>query len=296
MWGEVKLLPKKKLVNGIEDHRFGDSKVAVVVIIGFYRPVPIRRRVYNFLTDIKRSNQDISVFILIDRIEKSDLQETVDGIYYLSVKNTLPLTMGFHSLTFAERKSSGWDKALFVFSKIFKEFQFVWFLEDDVYIPSADAFFHLHNKVVRNNQVEKDLVMAINLTNFDGHDGWNWGFLAKDKMRLPWFGSLVPSLGASRTLLRHCSEYVEKRSKGLFLEVFFPTIAAHSNLRIEIPEEFASSIVFSHPWSCDDVKKNPMRWFHPVKTDLKCPTYHQNISVTVTATATATATVKSINP
>lgn len=271
---DVKLISvsKKKLINGKEGFpEFGDSKVAICFINSWFRPVPIRRRMYNLLASIRKRDEKISVFILIDKIEKSQLQSTEDGVYYLSVKNTLPVTLGFHSLTFGQGQANGWDKAIFVFSKIFKSFEFIWFIEDDVYIPSAEVFFGVHNQIFRHKQVEKDLVIAMNLTNYDGSDidGWNWRFASMSNLSLPWFGSLVPAMGMSRALLKECSQHAESKSALAFLEVFFTTIAAHSMMRVLVPPEF-SSIVFDYPWKCDDFAKNPSNWFHPVKSILHC--------------------------
>ena len=56
--------------------------------------------------------------------------------------------------TVGTRKNvSAWDKAIFYFCRQAKRYAFVWFVEDDVFIPSTQAFNALHDLYAFTNDL-----------------------------------------------------------------------------------------------------------------------------------------------
>jgi hypothetical protein len=53
-----------------------------------------------------------------------------------------------------------WDKALFYFTKVSLSYEFVWFIEYDVYVPSLKAFLDVHKTAMHDRS---DLVVKDNI-------------------------------------------------------------------------------------------------------------------------------------
>ena len=101
-----------------------------------------------------------------------------------------------------------WDKALYFFTNVARDYSFVWFVESDVFIPSVQAFISLHELYSPSN----DLVTADNVHNFDGRlKDWPHWYLALDTLPLPWAKSMVCAMGCSRRLLSAVDEYARWR-------------------------------------------------------------------------------------
>jgi hypothetical protein len=132
-----------------------------------------------------------------------------------------------------------WDKGLYYFSCLNTLHEYVWFIEDDVFIPQKNTLINLDKKYS-----EADLLCANHRINPNGFIGT--GYTANNWIHwrdavgmsdLPWYNSMVCVCRISKKLLCAISNHVKSKGRLFFLEILFNTIAHHNKLTIlELPE------------------------------------------------------------
>ncbi|CAF1592328.1 unnamed protein product, partial [Adineta steineri] len=159
------------------------------------------------------------------------------------------------------KSCSAWDKALYYFSKVSTHYLFVWFIEDDVFIPSVQAFLSLHEVYSPSN----DMVTAALSYNRDGNINiWHWRKLST-AFAPPWANGMVCAIGCSRRLLSVIDEYARWRGQLTFIENLFHTLAIQDgNMKIVTPFEL-NTIVYRDTYTLEQIQRRPNNWWHPVK-------------------------------
>lgn len=171
------------------------------------------------------------------------------------------------------KNPSAWDKVFYYFTKINQnKYDYIWILEDDVFIPNNDTFFNIDNKYGH-----ADLLCKSNYNYIANKD--NLWCSAMNKYELPWYSSMVCCCRISNQLFIEIGKYVQDKGELFFIETMINTIANHKNLIIKIIEELQN--IFAKPiegyryryfykgqmiWMTKDipnVKKNYI--YHPVK-------------------------------
>ena len=85
-------------------------------------------------------------------------------------------------------------------------------------------------------------------------------------MELPWYQSMICAVQLSRNMLRVINQFAIERRHLFFVELFYVTLAMHSNLTVfQAPE--LQTILWRYIYTCNDIISNPFQWFHPVKND-----------------------------
>ena len=139
-----------------------------------------------------------------------------------------------------EKTPIAWDKALYYFAAhpTGKEYRHVWFVEDDVFLPTANSITDLDAKYP-----DEDLICNASSINETGSlDGWNWWHEAKKHFELPWSGGLMCVCRLSRPLLQSIDDYATQHIRLVFIELFFATLAQRNHLVVVNPEEFANVV------------------------------------------------------
>jgi hypothetical protein len=138
----------------------------------------------------------------------------------------------------------------------------IWFIEDDVFIPTTATIRHLDEKY----GLDADLICASNTIKKHGDDGVYWSQWPKIEGRidLPWAYSMICAVRVSPALLALVRDYAAAKGRLLFDEALFNTLALHNDLRVETPPELAN-ITFTFcefPYEkIDDV----LCLYHPVR-------------------------------
>jgi hypothetical protein len=261
---------------------------------------------YRLMKEIKKRNKNISVYIIIDSLDEDSIRETNHGIYFVALRSSVLFTLGYHSLGDIMNtgwKTQGWDKAMFFFTKIKTEYDFVWFLEHDVFIPSYEAFERVHNKSViilnddnfynRSGSIKKfkymnpneqkikkfqyDMISIFDLPTTIHTGGFGKG-IYENYFPSPHMWSLLTSLGLSRRFLNEIPEYIDQVKRFVFLEFYFSNMAKLHNFSILVLPELHTPSLRGKYITCADVEASPWTWFHPVKPatlgDLKSCTYY----------------------
>jgi hypothetical protein len=213
----------------------------------------------------QRIPSSIDVFIVVDDNTVTLPLIASSTLRFLQFNESVCTNDGFQKAsTFSGGKGcSAWDKALYYFSKVSIHHSFVWFVEDDVFIPSVQAFISLHELYSSSY----DLVTPGIMYNTDGHlGGWQHWSLAAQSFVLPWVGSMACAMGCSRRLLTLVDEYAQWRGQLAFIEFFFHILAIQdSRMKIVAPPELIT-IVYSQEYTFEAVQSRPNNWWHPMKT------------------------------
>lgn len=182
-----------------------------------------------FLTNIVG---DYTKFMLCDRSKN----EYTDGaIQFITLDDDICSAQGYKNSNYCVKKNpSAWDKAFYYFSVVDTSYDYVWFLEDDVFVSSIYAISNIDQKYGI-----ADLLCKGNGMNQDGHiDGWSHWSQIVDKHPLPWYISMICVCRISNALLQKIKEYVENNNTLFFLEAMPNTLAMHHNLTVINPIEF----------------------------------------------------------
>lgn len=160
-----------------------------------------------------------------------------------------------------KKNPSGWDKALFYCCEQLKDAEYVWFIEDDVFIPSIEALVALDIK-----SGDADLVCEKKDFYLDEIYWPHWE-QARGLLPEPWVKSLACMVRLSDNMLHAVKEYAAKHKRLAFIELMFTSIAVKKEFLIFTPTEL-STITWTWKkglWSFSDIQKNPNNFFHPVK-------------------------------
>ena len=217
----------------------------------------------------------IDVFIIVDDNSTQPLpvlQST--AVEFLTFNDSVCTTSGFFKSNQLESKQGclAWDKALYFFTNVARDYSFVWFVESDVFIPSVQAFISLHELYSPSN----DLITADNVHNVDGRlEDWPHWYLALDTLPLPWAKSMVCAMGCSRRLLSVVEEYARRHGHIVYIELIFHTLALqHPEMKVVTPAEL-STVVYRTDYAWEHITARPFNIWHPVKDLKQQPTWRR---------------------
>jgi hypothetical protein len=160
-------------------------------------------------------------------------------------------------------RSSSRDKSLYYFCKLSKiEYENIWFLEEDVFIPTINTISDIDEKY----KEYIDLLSPSNLVfneNLKDLKKWHWELVKKQiTLDPPYATSMSCAIRVSKKLLECINEYAEKYKNLFFCEVLFNTISLQNNLKVITPIEL-STIVYRKVWKDNEFNKNYL--YHPIK-------------------------------
>lgn len=215
-----------------------------------------------FLEEIKNKS-DIDVYILCD--DNSVLIPESD-ISILRYDNKFMKTTNYTHSTYVTTSNDilAWDKAIYHFCEIDTSYDYVFFIEDDIFIPTIESISYI------NNKYQDDLLCKGNI-GFKEDDNediskWHWKHL-KGTLQLPWYASMVCGIRVSKRLLQEIKKVINKVQNIPFIEGLFNTIAVHNGFSINTIDEF-KQICYSKT-DADYIKYidylQKGNWIHPIK-------------------------------
>lgn len=166
-----------------------------------------------------------------------------------------------NTVTYCKNRACSRDKALYYFCKLEKEYQYIWFIEEDVFIPSKTTIPYLDDKYKTGDLITSshDILQTTKT---------KWSFAKRafeefaDYCAPPYANGMVCAIRVSRMLMMFIEEYADFFNTLHFCEVLFNTLAMKNNLEIVISEEL-SSIEFQKVWKIDNIKQRYL--YHPIK-------------------------------
>ena len=224
-------------------------------------------------------------------------------IRFVQIKDSVCITTGYINMNYSIKKTpTAWDKSFYFFTYVKPEYHFVWFIEDDVFVPHVDAIWNIDQKhAVDGDLVEEtamDLLGRMNNRNDDPNNSkWIW-HKGKGKIDLPWYQGFLPACRLSRRLLFKIRDYVDGKFESViatksiaqpimitapgqslsmassvetgngqkrtlfFLEIMVNTICMHSGFNCKVIPELLT-IQYRMDWKYGNIIKNQL--YHPIK-------------------------------
>ena len=203
----------------------------------------------NFHPIIVVDDNKFDDYIINRSLIKIDDEEVIKKGYFLS------------TYLHFKKNPYGWNKALFYCCEILNDAEHVWFIEDDVFIPSIQALIDLDLKSGDADLVceKKDL--------FLDEIYWPHWEQARGLLEEPWVKSLVSMVRLSNNMLNAVKNYVAKNKQLVFIELLFTSLAVQNEMLIFNPKEL-STITWTWKkgyWTFRDISSLPNNFFHPVK-------------------------------
>jgi hypothetical protein len=200
------------------------------------------------------------IFIIVDN-NNFDLRSfinTYDNITFIKINNEKCELTGYKDLNFTVQKLiTGWEKALYYFSNEENIFDFVWFLEDDVFFYNEYTITKIDSKFTN-----EDLLSNHYMENIDGEKKtWHWNRI-NIEYKPPYYKGMMCCVRFSKKMINCINDYAYKYKTLFFLEALFPTIAIKNNLKYTVPSEF-HNIQYRHDFFKNDINDNNL--YHPVK-------------------------------
>jgi hypothetical protein len=209
---------------------------------------------YKFVKQLPYKN----IYICIDD-NNYNIPNYKNDLNIIKVDNQLCENEGFKgSVLYFKDKACARDKALYYFCRNNIEYDYIWFIEEDVFIPTTETLPKLDNKYK-----DADLLSAGNGIIYQREENWHWNYINQHiKFEPPYASSMICAIRCSKKLISCINEYVTKY-KDLFLdEAFFNTIALKNNLSVVTPIEL-STIHFRKDFNKKEFYRNNL--YHPVK-------------------------------
>jgi len=230
-----------------------DSKKNALCVI-FHKP---KLYYFNILNNIK--NYDIYVIIDDNSIDYSKLKKQFENITIIQMLNIFCKNNGYvNSNNIGVKKLiSGWDKALCYFSLINKKYDYVWFIEDDVFFYDETTIVNIDNKypsfdILSNCEFKEGI-----------YNQWLWRFI-KINLPKPYYSGMMCATRLSINVLKEIDKYAVKNKCLFFIEALFPTIVKYNNFTYFQPNEL-KTIKYRFDWNDKNVNKTNI--YHPIKDD-----------------------------
>jgi hypothetical protein len=212
-----------------------------------FRPTKIWCKFLNTFTRYK-------IIIIVDDTSFDLSNFSYDNITFVQIDDDICKRNGYINTNFLIKQISGWDKALYYFGK--KNFNYVWFLEDDVFFYNEQTIISIDEKY--NN----DLLSNSLFKNVNGDKStWHWKNV-NINFPPPYYNGMMCIVRFSKKMMQYIDEYAKKYHTLFFLEALFPTIAMKHKLTCSQPKEFFN-IIYRFNWKKHHIDQHSL--FHPVK-------------------------------
>ncbi len=164
---------------------------------------------------------------------------------------------------------SAWERGLYAFAVADRRHGHVWFVEEDVFIPTLDTLARIDDR-----HGAADILSDARIVSPEGdRSSWGWyRHVPEDILPPPWAWSMVCAVRLSRRLLdlvrdllaRHpeLAPHPDGTPRHFFIEYLFHILALHHGLAAVAAPELRG-VLFRHAWSAEEML--PGRLYHPVK-------------------------------
>jgi len=206
--------------------------------------------------DFLNSFNNYKIFIIVDDNNFDLSTFNYENILFIKVEDEKCILNGYIDSNFTLKKIiSGWDKALYYFGIEEKNYEFVWFIEDDV-------FFYNEKTIIQiDMQYTNEDLLCNSFKETNNKDGWHWHNI-NIEYPLPYYYGMMCIVRFSLKMMNCINNYTYKNKTLFFIESLFPTIAIKNNLKYNNPSEF-KNIFHKHIFEKKVINKNDL--YHPVK-------------------------------
>jgi len=155
-----------------------------------------------------------------------------------------------------KKTPTSWDKSLYYFCRLNTSYDFIWFLEEDVFVPNTNTLSNIDNKYKYD-----DHVLLPSNESYSNNPKWIHWYDKNNNIKM--YRSMVCAIRVSRKMLEMIDTFVEMNEKLIFIEMLFNTIAYWTNLKVQVISEL-TTIKWKHAYSIETIKGDHL--YHPVKS------------------------------
>jgi hypothetical protein len=192
-----------------------------------------------------------------------EFKNNYNNINFIQIEDEKCKMNGYIELNYICKKIvSGWDKALYYFGIENNKYDYIWFMEDDVFFNSEDTLINIDSQY--NND---DLLSSIYHENTNGNNfPWLWPSNIKHKYTPkylpPYYYGMMSVVRFSNKMLKYINVYARQHNTLCFLESLFPTLAIKNELKYNNPSQLIN-IFYRHDFKEENIDNNNL--YHPVK-------------------------------
>ncbi|MGD9656490.1 MAG: hypothetical protein AB7U61_02450 [Methylocystis sp.] len=267
-------------------------KAPNAIAILTYEPAQVDVETYS-----KLASADYDVFIVIDN-NKYEYAGVSTPVTFLKIDDFECINKGFKHLNpvitnRTKRGASAWEKAVYYFTCVDTFYENVWFIEDDVLIPTDNTLRHIDSLYPA-----ADIVSSLNIVRSEYNiSGWYWlKHIPIEKLPLPWAFSMVCAVRLSKKVLQAVGDFISRNKdfeiersraeeadfcfdnvswddffhtkadtpiKYFFIEYLFHTIALHKNLKVTVAPELQHILAARDRGKVVEIHEECL--YHPVK-------------------------------
>lgn len=201
------------------------------------------------------------IVIIIDdnTFDTTEFINTYENITFVQIDDEKCKLTGYVDSSFMtlEKLISGWDKALYYFGIENTNYDFVWFIEDDVFFNDENTLLNIDSKYIDDDLLSNQFYEKSDTNVYY----WHW-YRLNINFDLPYYKTMVCAVRFSKNMMKSMNDYALAHNTLFFIEAFFPTICVKSNLKYSNPSEFFE-IHWRHEFEKENI--NSVNLYHPVK-------------------------------
>ena len=207
------------------------------------------------------------IFIIIDDndLDISKLVSEFKNIKFIQINNNDCIENGYmNSNLFINKNVNGWDKAIYYFSIVNNNYDYIWYMEDANFFYNEDVLNKLNDKYEKVDLITSKIDGILENFNYKAWPNWHLALDYIHNIELPYYHNMSSAIRVSKKILNIISDYVNNNKTLFFIEVLFITLAIKNNLSIVYPEEL--NINYANIWDgLDNSNINKSYIYHPIK-------------------------------
>lgn len=207
------------------------------------------------------------IYFIYDNVSfiLSEYFKSFTNIKFISIQDFDAIQAGYsysHSSNFmkyylkTKRICFSLDKALYYFCELNETYDQVWFIEDDVFVPSIHTLQYIDTKYDTIDLLCERLEYLS-----DSKKSEHW-FDVINYLSMPLYKSMACAQRMSKSVLHLIKQFAKQHTRLCFHEIMITTVSHQNNLSIKVIPEL-KGILWRHDWKSMDIHQNGL--FHPVK-------------------------------
>ena len=180
------------------------------------------------------------------------------NVNIIQINNDECKSNSFTYVGFKHMEVSGWDKALYYFSKVNLK-STVWFLEDDVFFYNEETIKKIDEQYPKHDFLSSNMIISKQ----ENVSQWCWPeIIMHIHEELPYYSSMICAVRMSDKMLNCIKTHADKYLRLYFAEAIFNTICKKNNLIDAQPIEL-KNIHFEKDKVFNNFDKDNI--YHPIK-------------------------------
>ncbi len=206
--------------------------------------------------DFLNESTEYDNYVVVDSAIPGDLSKKYPNVKFIWIPDEVCLQNNYTNSDYVFKPIVATDRAYYYFGRENAKYDYVWFIEDDVWFNSMDNLKRLDQKYTT-----ADLIVP-GEAEHTPDDKWPHWHQIQNRLPQPWSHWIICACRISRKLLQKMDDLVKEQESLIYKEIMFHTLAKQNKMEIRTPEELKNVT-----WK-DDVLNMPHKdgyLYHPIK-------------------------------